>query len=90
MATKNPASSFNIPCGQIREGEVADLLLIDLARPELTPGYNLISDLVYSANSSCIDTTICNGRILMENRKVDGEGEIIEKAKEVAFSLVKS
>jgi 5-methylthioadenosine/S-adenosylhomocysteine deaminase len=90
MATKNPASSFNIPCGEIKEGTLADVLLIDLNSPELTPGYNLTSDLVYSADSNCIETTICNGRILMENRKVDGEEEILEKAKEVAHSLVKS
>lgn len=89
MATKAPASAFNIPCGQIKEGNLADLLLIDLNRPELTPGYNLISDLVYSANSSCIETTICNGKILMENRKVDGEEEIIRRAKEVAYSLIR-
>ena len=90
MATKAPATGFNIPCGQIREGNLADLLLIDLNRPELTPGYNLISDLVYSANSSCIETTICNGKILMENRRVEKEEEILEKAKEVAHSLKKN
>ncbi|MBU2462399.1 amidohydrolase [bacterium] len=89
MATKNPASGFNIPCGEIKEGNLADVLLIELNRPELTPGYNLTSDLIYSANSSCIETTICDGKILMENRKVYGEEEIIQKAKEVAYSLVK-
>jgi 5-methylthioadenosine/S-adenosylhomocysteine deaminase len=33
--------------------------------------------LVYSANSSCVDTVICDGKIVMEKRVVDGEEEIL-------------
>ncbi len=38
--------------------------------------------MVYSADSSCIDTVICNGKILMQNRHVLGEEEIITKGRE--------
>ena len=54
----------------------------------LNPSHNLASNLVYSANGTCVDTTICNGKILMQNRKVEGEEEILRKANEIAFKLI--
>jgi len=38
--------------------------------------------MIYSADSSCIDTVICDGKILMQNRRVPGEEEIIAKGRE--------
>lgn len=90
MATINPATAFGLNCGRIEEERLADIALIDLSRPELVPGFNLISDLVYAANGGCVDTLICDGRVLMENGRVEGEKEILDKAKEVAFNLVSS
>jgi 5-methylthioadenosine/S-adenosylhomocysteine deaminase len=52
------------------------------------PNHNLISNIVYSANGSCVDTVICDGEILMDERKVKGEEEIKEKAQEVAYEIV--
>ena len=54
-----------------------------------TPNFNFVSNLVYAANGSCIDTVICNGQVLMENRVVKGEDEILEKAAECAYNLVR-
>ncbi|MEA3254332.1 MAG: amidohydrolase [Candidatus Altiarchaeota archaeon] len=88
MSTVNAAKSLNIDAGEIREGKLADLVLIDLKRPELTPNHDLIPNLVYSANGSCVDTVICDGRLLMQGREVDGEEELLEKASEVALDLV--
>jgi 5-methylthioadenosine/S-adenosylhomocysteine deaminase len=75
--------------GKIEVGYLADLCLVNLNLPEMTPNFNLISNLVYSANGSCIDTVICDGKILMEKRHVPGEEEIMKKANEVAHDLVK-
>lgn len=74
--------------GKIEEGYLADLCLVNLLLPEMTPNFHLISNLVYSANGSCIDTVICDGNILMENRKVQGEDEILLKSGEIARNLV--
>jgi len=87
MATINGATALGLNSGRIEEGRLADIILIDLKRPEVTPDHNLISNLVYSANGSCVDTVICDGRILMQNRKVEGEDEIMEKVNEVAMDL---
>jgi len=87
MATGAGAAALRIDAGGIAVGRKADILLIDLKRPEMTPGHDLVSDLVYSANGSCVDTTICDGKVLMLNRKVEGEAEVLEKAAEAARDL---
>ncbi|MDA3799928.1 MAG: amidohydrolase [Kiritimatiellae bacterium] len=82
VATVDSASAYGIDGGVIAEGKVADCMLVDLNHYLLNPGWNLMSDVVYSANSACVDTVICDGKILMENQVVPGETEIIEKARE--------
>ncbi len=90
LATRNAAEMFRLNSGIIAEGKLADVVLLDLKKVELVPNHNLISNIVYSANGSCVDTVICDGKILMEGRKVEGEEEIKEKAKEVAYKLTNS
>ena len=87
IATLGGGRALGLPIGKIEEGMLADIILIDLNRPELCPGHNLISDLVYAANSGCVDTTICNGKILMEERKVPGETEILKESRALGADL---
>lgn len=87
-ATINGAKAFNLKSGEIKEGFLADLILIDLKHHHLNPHHDLISNVVYSANESCVNTTICNGKILMQDRKVENEEEIIENANATALNLV--
>ena len=87
IATEGGANIFGLNSGVIKEGSDADLLLIDISLPEMTPCYNLISNLVYAANGSCVNTTICQGKILMENRKVKDEEEIIKQVKKISLEL---
>lgn len=79
--TRACAKFFGLHSGVIEEGALADCMLVDLNNERLVPGYHLISDMVYSADSSCIDTVICDGKILMQNRRVEGEEEIIAKGR---------
>lgn len=88
MATTRAAAAFGIDCG-IAEGKIADCMLVDLDHHAMLPNYHLVSNLVYSADPSCIDTVICNGRILMRNRYVPGEETIIAEAKTTAADLLK-
>jgi 5-methylthioadenosine/S-adenosylhomocysteine deaminase len=89
MITAQGARAFGLECGVIKEGQWADIALVDLNSPQLTPHFHLASDLIYAANGSCIDTLICDGRILMRGGRVEGEEEIMAKAHEKAFDLVK-
>ncbi|MEA2075709.1 MAG: amidohydrolase [Euryarchaeota archaeon] len=88
LATRNAAKMFRLNSGVIEVGKLADIALLDLTKVELVPNHNLTSNIVYAANGSCVDTVICDGKILMEGRKVKGEEEIKDKAQEVAYELV--
>ncbi len=88
MATSNAAKAFKLKAGKIEEGYLADLVLIDLKRAYLIPGHDFISDLVYSANGSCVDTVIVNGKIVVEKGRFRGEEEVYGRVREIAFKLV--
>lgn len=88
MATVNGDAICQINAGVITAGQMADVCLIDLNTSAFTPNFNFVSNLVYAANGSYVDTVICDGKILMQNRKVAGEDEILEKAGKIAFNLM--
>jgi len=88
MATFGGARALGIDAGIIEEGRLADIVLIDLRRPELNPAHDLESLLVYSAHGNVVDTVICDGQVLMRGRKVPGEAEIVRKAAEAGRALV--
>lgn len=88
-ATEAGALALGLKAGRIAEGYLADLCLVDLNIPAFIPNHNFISNLVYAANGSCIDTVICDGKILMQDKKVPGEEEIMERTAELAYKLVK-
>lgn len=88
-ATRNGALAFGLDAGEIREGALADCLLVDLNNPFLTPNYNLVSNLVYAADSSCVSDVICDGRLIMEDGAVPGEREIIASAQVLAEKIKK-
>ena len=77
-ATVNGAKAFGIDAGVIEEGKIADFLLYDLNHYLLLPNFNLISNIVYSAQNECITDVFCDGKQLMCNRKVENEEKIIE------------
>jgi len=77
MATLKGARALRIDAGVVKEGKLADIVLVDLEHHAFVPYHNLIADAVYSTSGACVHTTICNGKILMENRAVPGEEEIV-------------
>lgn len=87
-ATAEGARILRLDAGRVEEGRLADLCLVDLRMPAFTPNFNFVSNLVYAANGSCIDTVICDGRILMQNRQVPGEDEILDQAAKTAYDLM--
>lgn len=72
IATINGARALGLEkeIGSIEVGKKADLAILDLNTPSLTPRNNLIAGLSYSANGSEVDTVIINGQITMENRRI--------------------
>ena len=88
VATVNGARALDIDTGRIEEGALADLVLVETRSEAFIPNINFESNFIYSANSSCIDTVICDGNILMEGGKVAGEEQLLEKADEMAWKLI--
>jgi 5-methylthioadenosine/S-adenosylhomocysteine deaminase len=88
LATLGGAQALGIDAGIVARDRLADLVLVDPRRPELTPRHDDISNWVYSAHGNVVDTVICDGVVLMENRRVKGEAEIMERAGDAARNLV--
>lgn len=88
LANLGGARALGIDAGIIGVDRLADLILIDPVRPELTPRHNDVSNWVYSAHGNIVDTMICDGVVLMRGRRVKGEAEILERAANVARDLV--
>ena len=54
--------------GSLEAGKKADVIIVDMRSPHLTPMYHVYSHLVYAVTGSDVATAIVNGRILMEER----------------------
>ena len=74
-------------CGAIVVGNRADLAVVDLDKPHLTPVHDVLNTLVYSAIGSDVALTMADGKILYEN------GEFytidVEKVKHYARKRIK-
>ncbi len=90
LATRCGAEAYGIDAGVIAEGKLADAVLVKLDHPQMTGDYNLVANLVYSADSSVIDTVVCDGRVLMESGRIENETEILEQARACCRKLGRS
>ncbi|UCE43946.1 MAG: amidohydrolase [Candidatus Bathyarchaeota archaeon] len=92
MATKDAAMALRLDdtIGSLEPGKRADIALIDLKKPHLTPLHNPYANIIYSASGSDVQTLIVNGKVIMENRNVKtlNEEEIMEKAGETSLNLL--
>ena len=72
MATNKSARALGLNqfIGSLETGKKADLIVIDTNKPHLTPMYNPVSHLVYAATGSDVTTSIINGMVVMEDRKL--------------------
>ena len=92
MATIKGARALGLESqiGSIEVGKKADLIIVNLRKPHLTPTFNPVSSIVYAAEGSDVQTTIIDGRIIMDNRVVKtlNEDKIIQVATERATRLL--
>lgn len=75
MATANSARAMGCADGELgvlREGALADLIVVDLQKPHLQPIHDVVSNLVYCGKASDVDTVVVDGRIVVENRRIEG------------------
>lgn len=91
MATINGAKALGMEkiTGTIEVGKRADLAILDLKTPSLSPRNNLLAGLCYSANGSEVDTVIIDGKVTMKNRKIltFDENEVYDRVDEIIRRL---
>ena len=87
VATINGAKAFGINAGKIAVGYEADFILVDLDNHYLVPNHNLKSNMIYSADSSCITDVYCAGNALMNDGYVDHQEDILAKFRQVCIKL---
>ena len=77
MATINGAKTLSLQdeIGSLEVGKKADIILVDMKGAHVNPVNDICSNLVYSSNGADVLTTIVDGNILMENRKLLGIDE---------------
>jgi 5-methylthioadenosine/S-adenosylhomocysteine deaminase len=56
--------------GSLAVGKKADIIVLDLNQPHLTPLYNIPSHMVYAARGADVIHSIINGKIVMQNRQL--------------------
>jgi len=94
MATINGAKALGLDhlTGSLDVGKKADIILIGLNKPHLTPIYNEYSHLVYAAGGADVDTVIINGKVVKEDRRLLtlNESDIMHQVREIAVNIKKS
>ena len=93
MATINGAKALGMDnlVGSIEPSKKADIIILDLNKVETSPTTDIITQVVHNVVPECVDTTIINGRILMENNKLlldIDEDKLINKVNEIINRLV--
>ncbi len=75
--------------GSLEPGKKADVIVLDLNQPHLTPIYNPVSHLVYAANGNDVIHSIINGKIVMYNRNLTtlNEKSILEKSRKIGKKI---
>ena len=72
LATIGGAKTLNMAdkIGSIEVGKLADIIIVETTSPNMIPNYDSYATLVFQANGSNVDTTIVNGKIIVEEKKL--------------------
>jgi putative selenium metabolism protein SsnA len=82
---------FGIRVGEIAEGHPADLAILDYQPPTVLNENNFLGHLIFGLVDATVDTTVCKGRILMQNKKILSmdEERIAARSRELAPEMWK-
>lgn len=91
MATRDGAAVLGMGnlTGSLEPGRKADIIIIDMNRPHLTPLYNEYSHLVYAVRGDDVITSIINGRVVMEDRRLTtiDEAAVMGRVRDIAAGI---
>jgi len=93
MATINGAKAIGMDkeIGSLEPGKKADVILINMHRPEWYPNYSEVQNLVYSASGDCVETVFIDGKVVMRDRKVltVDEDEVLNRCQELGDDVLR-
>ncbi len=75
LVTVNGARAMGYADGELgvlRKGALADVVVIDLQKPHLQPVHDVVSNVVYCAKASDVETVVVDGEPVVENRRIRG------------------
>ncbi|HOR85247.1 MAG TPA: putative aminohydrolase SsnA [Bacillota bacterium] len=77
--------------GVLEEGALADIIIVDYNPPTTINGENINSHVLFGINGRFVDTTIINGKVIMENRELIDidEERIMARSRELADAVWK-
>jgi len=91
MATIDGAKAIGLSdqIGSIEVGKKADLIILNLNNPFVTPVHNPVSAITYSATGNEVETVLINGQIVMEDNRVlvFEEEKVLEEVRIAAENL---
>jgi len=75
--------------GSLEPGKKADLQLIDLKSPNITPTADITSSLVLYGSTVNVDTVMVDGRVVKEKGRMTAvdQGEVLGKAQEITDEI---
>ena len=77
--------------GSIDIEKSADIIVLNLNNVLTQPINNVFAEIVYNAKGNDVETTLVNGNVLMENKKISqvNEEEIFNKCNEIIQRISK-
>lgn len=72
LATRNGARAVGLAgeLGSLEPGKLADITVVDMARPHTVPGHRPLSDLIYSATGADVRHVFIGGRQVVQDGRV--------------------
>lgn len=87
MATTGGALAMGLDdCDCLRAGKKADIIMIDMHRPNMQPENNIVKNIVYSGSKENVKMTMINGKILYRDSRFlvnEDPEEIYRKSNEI-------
>lgn len=94
MATCDGAKVLGLDAlvGTLEAGKKADICIINMDKPHLTPLYDEYSHLVYTVGGADVETVLINGKLVMKNRRLltIDEEEAMQHVRSIALHVKKS
>jgi 5-methylthioadenosine/S-adenosylhomocysteine deaminase len=93
MITAIPAEFLGLNTGQIAPGRDADLVILDLDRPNLTPSYleNIVENIIWAADGSEARWVVANGVVIKDNYRITtlDQSSVLKEVSELALMFSK-